>query len=311
MAHEFQSGFFVKQAPWHNLGKVIQQAPSIQEGIITAGLDWSVERRELFTADGQMVPNKAIVRTDTNKVLSVVGPQYHPLQNIDAFNFFQPFLDANEAKLETAGSLRDGNIIWVLAKLNREDISVGKDDTIAKYLLLSNGHDGNRAVRVSFTPIRVVCMNTLKASDKNSSFVRIFHSKQVKENLLKVQEIVNAADSEFQATEIQYKALTKKKVSQEDLKKFVKVVFFDNRNIESERTQMAYGKMVETITRLFETGKGSQLKTAKGTMWGLYNAATEYLSWEQAKTEEQRFSNLWFGYTKQTNEKAFQYAMGA
>jgi hypothetical protein len=82
------------------------------------------------------------------------------LQNKDAFAWFQPFLDAREAALHTAGSLRQGSRIWVLAKLNRDPLVIAEGDEVEKFLLLSHGHDGSLAVRCGFTPVRVVCANT-------------------------------------------------------------------------------------------------------------------------------------------------------
>lgn len=310
MSHEVESMFSVKETPWHKLGKVIHEAPSINDGIVMAGLDWKVEMQDMFLKDGSLVEQKAIVRTDKNKALGYAGKDYHPLQNDKAFEFFDPFVRSGQASLETAGSLQEGKIVWILAKLNRAPIDVGGGDLVNKYLLLSNGHSGMRSCRVGFNPIRVVCANTLRMSDMNSrsSSIRIFHGKEINSNLDKIQEIVNTADASFEATAEQYKALTKKRINQKDLEKFVKVVFFDNKNIESERTQLNYKKMVETITRLFESGKGSQMKSAKGTAWGLYNSATEYLSWEAAKSDDRRYNNLWFGHFQNTNERAFEFA---
>ena len=307
MAHEVEQMFSVNEIPWHGLGRIIKEAPTVEEGIRLAGLDWKVEMQDLFMANGQKVTEKAITRMDTLSPLGFAGPTYHPLQNEEAFKFFNPFLEAGEASLETAGSLQGGKIIWVMAKLNRKDIDVGGGDSVRKYMILSNGHNGGRATRVSFSPVRVVCMNTLGMSDYNSSFIRVFHSKDILENLSKIQEIVNVADSEFNATAAQYQELAKKSVSTKDLEKFVKIVFFDSKQIESERMKLNYNKMVDTITRLFEVGRGADLKTSKGTAWGLYNAATEYLSWESAKSEDRRFANLWFGQGKETNQKAFEY----
>jgi hypothetical protein len=75
----------------------------------------------LQTADTQAtVESKAVRRTSDGRILGVVGPRFTALQNRAAFVWFQPFLDAKEAALNTAGSLRNGSRVWVLAKLNRD-----------------------------------------------------------------------------------------------------------------------------------------------------------------------------------------------
>ena len=103
-----ESMFSVKQVPWHGLGAVIQDAPTISEGIKLAGLDWEVELRNASTLDGIPLQTRAVVRKTDNKVVGEVGPKYVPLQNLEAFDFFQPFIDAGEAELTTAGSLFEG-----------------------------------------------------------------------------------------------------------------------------------------------------------------------------------------------------------
>jgi phage/plasmid-like protein (TIGR03299 family) len=91
-----------------------------------------------------------------------------PLQNDQAFQFFDPFVSSGLVTLETAGSLREGKRVWILARIaENSDVGIVGDDIVRKYLLLSNSHDGTTAVRVGFTPIRVVCANTLAMAVRN------------------------------------------------------------------------------------------------------------------------------------------------
>src|SRR4051812_10726631 len=123
MAHGITSRdgmFSVKQTPWHKLGVIVQQAPSIAEAIKLAGLEWEVYTDQLRTADGTEVNAFAVRRKDTGEIVGdSVGPRWHPLQNADAFAWFEPFVASGLASLDTAGSLFAGRRTWVLAKLNR------------------------------------------------------------------------------------------------------------------------------------------------------------------------------------------------
>jgi hypothetical protein len=122
MPHEIESLAFAGATPWHGLGTPLYEADTngLAAGLRQAGLNWEVQTVPLVTADKQeSVTHVAVRRSSDDRVLGVVGPRCVPVQNRDAFEWFQPFLDGGEAKLETAGALRRGSRIWVLAKLNR------------------------------------------------------------------------------------------------------------------------------------------------------------------------------------------------
>lgn len=313
MSHMIESMLYAGKMPWHSLGKKVSEDISTTAAIKEAGLDWNVRAVPLTTTPeygSQLVPNRAIVRDSDKSILGVVGPDYVPLQNTDAFKFFDPFLEAKEATIESAGSLRKGQSVWVLAKLNKQPLEIVKGDIVEKYLLLSNSHKGGMSVKVGFSPIRVVCANTLAMAerDNRSQLLRVVHGSQMIANLEKVQEITSAANAQFEATAEQYKFLTKRQVNQSDLETFVKVVFRPT-NTDSQRAKTRDEKMIETITNLFETGMGNDMKGVRGTYWGLYNAATQYLSHEKGKDDDKRLYNLWFGSSHQQNDKALETAL--
>src|SRR5689334_7929462 len=127
MPHEIETIAFAGATPWHGLGTPLTEDDLYdwQKASDKAGLNWEVELVTLQTADTQAkVAHKGVRRTSDGRILGVVGPRYHPLQNRDAFQWFQPFLDAREAGLHTAGSLRHGSRVWVLAKINRQPLVI-------------------------------------------------------------------------------------------------------------------------------------------------------------------------------------------
>lgn len=229
MAHQIESMMSVKLTPWHKLGVVVQEAPTAADAIKLAGLDWGVRLAPLQIAGDAPRPVEAcaVVRDSDQAILCHhIGPKFVPLQNADAFRWFDPFVEAGECTFETAGSLADGKRVWVMAKLNRRPAEIVPGDNVEKYLLLSNSHDGSMAVRVSYTPVRVVCANTLAAahSSGESSFVRIRHTKGMKDTLAAVRDVCDNADAQFEATAEQYRELARRKVNPGDLKKYVKQV---------------------------------------------------------------------------------------
>jgi phage/plasmid-like protein (TIGR03299 family) len=268
-----------------------------------------VELTPLVTADTQAkVEHRAVRRKSDGRVLGVVGPRYHILQNKDAFAWFTPFLEAREAALHTAGSLRNGSRVWVLAKLNRDPLVIAPGDEVEKFVLLSHGHDGSLAVRVGFSPIRVVCANTLALAHHAdaSKLIRVRHSKSLHENLANIREVMNLANAEFEASAEQYRLLARRDIAQADLRKYVRrVLKLDDQEQVSTRTS----NQIENIVRLFETGRGNDLPSISGSYWAAYNAVSEFLGYERGRSQQSRLDSLWFGEAASMNRHALQVAL--
>jgi phage/plasmid-like protein (TIGR03299 family) len=268
-----------------------------------------VELVPLVTADNQAkVENKAVRRTSDGRILGVVGPRFTVLQNRDAFKWFQPFLAAKEAALHTAGSLAEGSRVWVLAKMQRDPLVIAQGDEIEKFVLLSHGHDGSLAVRCGFTPIRVVCQNTLSMAHGSaaSKLIRVKHTKDVLESLASIREVMNLANAEFEATAGQYRLLARKSINQADLQKYVKrVLKVDDGEEVSTRTKNA----VAEIVGLCESGRGNTLPSVSGTYWTAYNGVTEWLSYDRGRSQDSRLNSLWFGDSANLNRHALHTAL--
>jgi phage/plasmid-like protein (TIGR03299 family) len=315
MTAEVESMFSLKEVPWHGLGRILDNPPTTEEAIRCAGLDWEVKLVPLTAKlDGeelQDIDRWATVRATDRKVLGTVGGTYRPLQNVDAFKFFQPALDAGEAHLETAGSLREGRRVWVLARLKQDPIEIVPGDAVMSYILLSNGHDGSMAVRAGFSSIRVVCANTLAAAHEGqaSKLLRVRHTENTAKTLDEVRDIMDLGRREFVASTEKMRALARKGVNVEDLKEYVRLVFQPKVTMTTETEQKAKcDRLMGKIIPLFEVGRGNDMPGVKGTMWAAYNAVNEYLGWERGRNDT-RLDSLWFGDGANVNRRAFDLAL--
>tara|TARA_R110000751_G_scaffold113617_1_gene212753 strand:+ start:269 stop:1213 length:945 start_codon:yes stop_codon:yes gene_type:complete len=310
MSHEVEKMIFAGATPWHGLGTEINEEVGFWEAFQLAGLDWEVDTKPLFTAGGEQVTHRAAYRTSDDRILGIVGKRWTPLQNRDAFEIFEPMVDSGDLKIHTAGSLRNGERIWALCQINQDNSEVVTGDEIAKFVLLSNGHDGKLAVHFGFTPIRVVCANT-EAMARNSAaskLIRVRHNRFVKRNVQDVRDVMNLANQEFEATAEVYRYLASKSISTKDLETYVKIVLGADGKGEDDISTRTKNIILQ-VTNLFENGKGTDIVGVRGTYWGAYNAVTEYLNYSKGRTPNNRMDSLWFGQNAAMSQKALEQAV--
>lgn len=161
MPANVETMMYVREKPWHGLGTMVEEAQTSERALELAGLDWTIEGRPVYTADGLEIPGyKANTRSTDNAVMGIVSNKYKVVQNREAFEFTDALIGEG-ITYETAGSLRGGRQIWLLGKMPERYIA---GDKFEPYICFTNTHDGSGAVKACMTPIRVVCNNTLNAA---------------------------------------------------------------------------------------------------------------------------------------------------
>jgi phage/plasmid-like protein (TIGR03299 family) len=322
MTHQIESAFFARQPAWHRLGTVLPESPSIPEAIRHAGLDWRVGLESLYAVDPDVGPaaplesHFAVVRDADKAVLGVVGAGYRPLQNANAFDFFQPFLDSGRCELEAAGSLRGGRRVFVLARLKGATAEVIGRDSVRGYFLLSNAHDGSQAVRCQFTTIRVVCWNTLSAADRRADAgiedcIRVRHTANVEQGLTLVQKTVDMAAKTFNATVEDFRRMASKALPVGGLEKYVQEVLRIAPDADS------HGKKPRAWPRILEAydgAPGASIRGVRGTYWGAYNAVTDWVDHARGRRKDDqaaRLDSAWFGDGERIKRRAYEVALAA
>lgn len=314
MAHQILENdqmFYLKnQVPWHGLGKEFKEdrPATSQEALIYANLGWKVNKRPLVLArNGKTVDGHfEVYREDTDYTLGIVGKSYTELQQAEAFSFFDAIVGDNQAIFHTAGSLFNGKVVWILAKLPG-DIKVSNDDCIEKYLLLTTSHDGSKAVQVMFTPTRVVCSNTLNiALREGGNKVSIRHTSSVVENLKQAHKLMGITSKFYEEMGNVFNIFTKKAMNSKLLDQYIDAVFKPEvKEDEEEKEVNEYTR--NTVIQLFESGKGNKGET----LWDAFNGMTEFVDHHRkrgAKEVEKRFNSLIFGNGQQVKQKAYDEA---
>jgi phage/plasmid-like protein (TIGR03299 family) len=268
-----------------------------------AGLDYTVMKKPLELNPGLKQGAYAIVRTDTKDVLGFVSKSYEPIQNIDAFTFFDTLVAENEAIYETAGILGRGERVWILAKLPGF-INVRGRDIVNKYLLLTNNHDGSSQVQVKLTSIRLVCNNTFTAALQGAGEVQISHTRNATQDLKQATTMLGLSKYSYEQLEVMFNGMASRKITEAQLRAYVQALVPDNEEAENTaRTE----KIRNSVLHLHESGLGAHL--ARGTLWGAFNSVAEYTDHIMPDEDSStRLNSIWFGHGEQLKLKAFHLA---
>jgi phage/plasmid-like protein (TIGR03299 family) len=319
MAHNIRENdnmIAVGTTPWHGLGVTLKEAPETAlKALQLAQLDWEVRKLPMQTETGRAVVlagsvsesndgrHGVIERVDTREFLGVVGPAYQPYQNRQLANLFEPLVKDKTVTIETCGSLFNGRRVWMLAKFG-QDIAIAAGDDVAKYLLLAHGHDGQMSAHFGFTPIRVVCHNTLSAAmrGEESKLVRCLHTSNLGKNLEILRESIVAGEQMFEVTAEVFRKLASKGVSKADLKEFARVVI-DGDEDEKKWTRPEQAK-IKMIVENATKGKGN----SGSNWWHAYNGVTEYVCWQAGRSADKRLSESWWGEGRKMSQKALNAA---
>ena len=306
---------YVGETPWHRLGKKLDKPATAAEAIKAARLDWEVVKIPLYVKGRRryrLVPaTYATVRTDRPEPapLGIVGEDYEPLQNRDAFAWFDGIVGEGAAIYHTAGVLGIGERVWILAKLPGE-IRVKGEDIVNKFLLLSNSHDGESSVQVKFTPIRVVCQNTLTMALSSGRTVKISHTRSIMERMETAKQNLGIIQDRFQRIEKAFQRFAEVPMTGNRLTDYLVAVFPMPQDENDQRAKKRVEIARQECGRLLEVGLGNDAAAIRGTLWAAYNGVTQFVDYRATRGDEsQRLESIWFASGYLMKARAFRIAV--
>ena len=288
MSAEVETMMYVREKPWHGLGTEVQEAPTSADALRFAGLDWKVEQEPVCNARGGIIPGyKANVRDRDGSVLGIVGTRYKVVQNADAFNFTDGLI-GGEVRYETAGSLRGGRQIWLLAKMEKRQIA---GDEVEPYLCFTNAHDGSSGIKVCMTPIRVVCNNTLNLAlntAKRSWTMR--HTESIHERLDEARDCLFKANKYMGGLATYAENAADVRLWDSDVKAILNELFpVTEKSTDREKANTKKCKDEFMICYF-----APDIAKFRGTAWGFINAASDFVTHTMPHRNTQNYAeNNW------------------
>ena len=315
MAHEITKTdkmVYFGQKPWHNLGIEMPNLMTASEAYTTA-FGWYVKSEPIYIKVGDQFVEadksyRANVRSDTNDVLGVVSDQYQIVQPIEAFSFFDEVtMDPNGPKYVTAGSLKGGKKMWLLAKMPNF-INICDEDKYEEYILLYNSFDGSTGVQMLWTPIRVVCNNTLTWALNRAGDANIYKAKHFLNSVqvTKAQDFLGILRNNQQELKELSLQLLNTPCSTDRAIEFYSQLFPDAA-IAKMPNQKSTGPVLK-IMDLWENP--NDFKSMYGTAYYALNQLTDFIDHHGSfRNQESRMENIMYGAKAELKQKAMDLAI--
>lgn len=305
-----ESMFYVREVPWHGQGVKVSETKTSEEAIRLAGLDWEVKPQKVYINNGIEIPGyTANVRTSDNKPLGIVGGRYQIVQNTEAFAFTDALLGEG-VRYETAGSLKGGKVIWLLAKLPNKYEILG--DKVDPYVCFTNTHDGSGAVKVCTTAVRIVCSNTLNmalSSAKRTWSAR--HTGSIQGKLDDAMETLDLANQYFAALKDRFEELHKIKLSETKLERVINLLVPIDEEASKRQEENANAIRSDILTRYYDA---PDLKVMDKTGARLIQAVADSVDHMEPFRKTKNYNENKFKRTLDGNElldKAVEIVMAA
>ena len=318
MAHNLNgdSMMYVGEEPWHGIGTKLNKPATAEEAITAAKLNYVVSMTPALYQNkkgyNKVEDRYFTIREDTGMYLSdyALSGNYKVIQNVEAFGFFDSVVGSKQAIYQTTGALGRGERIWILAKLPSEIVL--KDDRINKFLLLTNSHDGKSTLKMYFTPVRVVCQNTLIMSQKDSKGgISIRHRGDIKSKIQVAQEVLGIAKNYYNNLEKEILAMMGFQMDTKLVDSYYSGLL-KIKNDGEDSTRLLNQK--DAMLLKFDHGKGNDNPKIRHSLWAAYNGVTEYVDHFKTirnveKNPSGRLEDIWFGNGSNIKQRAYEQAM--
>lgn len=292
---------YAGEVPWHGLGVEVSNDLTPTQMLEAANLNWTVEKVPMYVDFNEkkiQSTHQALIRSSDESILTIVGEGWEPCQNHEAFDFFKDFVSSGDMEMNTAGALNDGKNVWALAKVN-DSFELFGGDRVESFLLFSNPHEYGKSITVMFSPIRVVCNNTLTMSlGLNKEKVKVNHRRKFDAD--EVKKALGIASHKLTKYKEAAEMLGKVEFTDKRLKKYFSELFPSSKEDKISRT-------VKNLLEAVREQPGTEY--APNSYWQAYNAVTFLADHRLGRNADTRLQSSWFGINQSKKMKAMDLAL--
>jgi phage/plasmid-like protein (TIGR03299 family) len=281
MSHYFESGFSVREPAWHGLAVILDDYPGRKEAMEIAGHNFKVKERRINISGVSDTANwKALVHSKNNTLLAVVRKSYQVVQNEVLWDIVDTLLDQENVKYETAGVLKQGTVLWVLARLDEPVTIPGDNSPIYPYCNVTTTHDGSGGIKAMATSVRVVCWNTASAADLQAKKSGLYYTFRHTKNVMSRIEDAKAALSLTRHQHAEFLELANElaaiSVTEDNVKDFLaRFIPEPSADVLSDRVKK---NIADSRFQVYELLDGPTISEAhRRTGYGLWQAGIEFV----------------------------------
>lgn len=318
MAALVESMFSVKEKPWHGQGEILADYPTTEEAYEKSGLNWEVNKVQMsypFNGEMKMSEDFALVRDKDGSQLGTCKSGYEIFQNKDGFEWCRPLVETDLWKYETAGSLRNGIVGWILLK--QGEIELVHKDILKQYLLLTWAHDGSKTVQPMSTSIRVVCNNTLTAAlNEATNKNRVKHTSKMIMKLEEIRKLYETTKEQFEHQKEMFSMMLDFKMTEGMVNEYIDKIMAnafkitDLNNMEESKKKTINQNIRATLIDGAFNGTGTAELGIGNTMYGVFNGVEEAVEHcLGGKRVKDRGMNILFGTGANIVDTAYNTAL--
>ena len=276
------------------------QTNRIQDVLNQTDLNWTVREESLTTESGIIIPKqKAIVREDTNKVLSIHGEGYYPYQNHQLIELLDKVSQQSGLEIHRGGSFGDGQKVFIQLKSN--DLKLG-DDRIEGYITGINSFDGTTSLAFGPSNITISCQNTFFGAFRSMD-TKVRHTKNM---VMRVDDICKGLEKVVEEETKMFediKMLSETRMTKESEDWVTRTLFNIMRDVDMNDEDSISSVTRNKLSR-FEIDLNGELKEKGDNLWGLFSGVTKYTTHSMKKDDNSE--NKMFGVYGQRERHIFK-----
>lgn len=279
------------------------QSNRIQDVLNQTNLNWTVREESLTTQSGIIIPKqKAIVRDDTNEVLSIHGEGYYPYQNHQLIELLDKVSQQSGLPIHRGGMFGNGEKVFIQLKSN--DLKLG-NDRIEGYITGINSFDGTTSLAFGPSNITISCQNTFFGAFRSMD-TKVRHTKNM---VMRVEDICRGLEQVVEEESKMFediKRMSETRMTKENEDWVTRTLF----NI-MEDADLNDEESVSTVTRnkltRFYVDLNGELKEKGDNVWGLFSGVTKHTTHSMNKGDKTKnMENKMFGVYGQRERHIFK-----